>query len=101
MPHRPAATTAGSPLDRIVTAVRAWEAVPVDRRQAREVRRRRTTNAKRVVVDQAKRAVMVRFGVDSHIALGILAAWARGLGIPLDRLAQAVVNGVPRRSASP
>ena len=100
MAHQSAAVD-GSPLDRIVAAVRAWEAVPVDRSQARDVRRRRQMNAKRVVVEQAKRAVMVRFEVDAHVAFGILAAWARGLDIPLDRLSRALVHGENRGEASP
>jgi len=100
MAHQSAAVD-GSPLDRIVAAVRAWEAVPVDRSQAHDVRRRRQMNAKRVVVEQAKRAVMVRFEVDAHVAFGILAAWARGLDIPLDRLSRALVHGENRGEASP
>jgi hypothetical protein len=47
----------------------------------------------RVVVDQAKGAVMLRYGVNSHVAFGILACWSRGLDIPLDQLAHALAHG--------
>jgi hypothetical protein len=100
MPHQ-SATTVGTPLDRIVAAVRAWDAVPGVSGQSREARRRRRRNSRRALVDQAKSAVMLQYGVNSHVALGMLARWARGLDIPIERLARALVASAPRDEASP
>jgi hypothetical protein len=41
------------------------------------------------------------YGVNSHVALGMLARWSRGLDIPIERLARALVDGAPRDEASP
>lgn len=100
MPHQ-SATTDGTPLDRIVVAVRAWDAVPGGSGQSREARRRRRRNSKRALVEQAKGAVMLQYGVNSHVALGMLARWARGLDIPIERLAKALVDGALKDEASP
>jgi ANTAR domain len=92
--------TNGSPLDRIVAAVRTWDAMGAADSPTSAARRRRTRYSTRAVVEQAKGAVMLRYGVESHVALGILACWARGLDIPFARLAQAVVDGVTEEGGS-
>ena len=90
----------GSPLDRIVAAVRTWDTMGADGSPTLARRRRRRSSSTRAVVEQAKGAVMLRYGVEPHVALGILACWARGLDIPFDKLARAVVDGVTEESAS-
>ena len=99
MSSQPVATN-GSPLDRIVAAVRTWDAMGADGNPTTAARRRRRRYSTRAVVEQAKGAVMLRYGVESHVALGILACWARGLDIPFEKLAQAVVDGVTEESGS-
>ena len=92
--------TNGSPLDRIVAAVRTWDEMGADSSPTSAARRRRRRYSTRAVVEQAKGAVMLRYGVESHVALGILACWARGLDIPFEKLAQAVVDGVTEEGGS-
>lgn len=99
MSSQPVATN-GSPLDRIVAAVRTWDAMGADGSPSSAARRRRRRYSTRAVVEQAKGAVMLRYGVESHVALGILACWARGLDIPFEKLAQAVVDGVTEECAA-
>ena len=65
--------TNGSPLDRIVAAVRTWDTMAGDGGTTMAGRRRRRRSSTRAVVEQAKGAVMLRYGVESHVAMGILA----------------------------
>jgi ANTAR domain len=91
----------GSPLDRIVAAVRTWDTMGADGSPSLATRRRRRrSSSTRAVVEQAKGAVMLRYGVEPHVALGILACWARGLDIPFGKLAQAVVDGVTEEDSA-
>ena len=92
MYHHPVAMD-GSPLERIVAAVRGWDDAPVDPGHWTGLRGA-DVDPGRVVIEQAKGAVMFRYGVNSHVALGILACWSRGLDIPIGRLAEALAHGV-------
>jgi hypothetical protein len=72
--------------------VRCWDDASIEPDYGSGLRGR-GVHGERVVVDQAKGAVMLRYGVNSHVAFGILACWSRGLDIPLDQLAHALAHG--------
>ena len=52
------------------------------------------------VVNQAKGAVMLRYGVGSPVALAVLVRWSRGVGSSLERSAQTLVSDLRGVSSS-
>ncbi len=44
-------------------------------------------------LERAKGAVMFQYGVNSHIALAMLARWSRSADVPITTLASALVEG--------
>ena len=96
----PSVAVDGSHLARIVASVRCWDDASTDPDYGSGLRGR-SGDGERVVIDQAKGAVMLRYGVNSHVALGILVCWSRGLDIPLDQLAHALAHGSSAARGSP
>jgi ANTAR domain len=82
----------GTPLDRLVNSVRAWDKIPVSPPQQRGPRRSRI-DQDQITLERAKGAVMLRYGVNSHVAFAMIARWARTAEIPITTLATALVNG--------
>jgi hypothetical protein len=62
----------GTPLDRLVTSVRAWDKVPHPYQPDRPG---------------------LRYGVNSHVALAMIARWSRIAEIPIMTLAATLVAG--------
>lgn len=79
----------GTPLDRLVIAVRAWDKVPpLPQRE-----RRAWGDQDQVTLERAKGAVMFHYGVGSHVAFAMIARWSRTAEVPLVTMAAAVVDG--------
>ncbi len=82
------------PLDRLVRAVLAWEDV-ADAGSARRDEHHSIT------VERAKGAVMLRYGVNSHVALAMLLRWARDADVPITEVSAALVDGAVRGGRLP
>jgi len=52
-----------------------------------------TIEADLAVVEQAKGALMLRYGITCHEALALLLAWSREMGTTPHAVAQAMMNG--------
>jgi hypothetical protein len=52
------------------------------------------TESNRAVVEQAKGAIMLRYGVSSYESLAAMARWAREAHVPLEEVAHALVKGI-------
>lgn len=48
----------------------------------------------RAVIEQAKGALMLRYGISSHEAFALLLTWSRDSGTTLHTLADTLVNGI-------
>ena len=79
----------GTPLDRLVIAVRARDKIPPMPRPAP----RPGVDHDRATLERAKGAVMFRYGVNSHIAFAMIARWSRSADVPITSLAYALVEG--------
>lgn len=51
-------------------------------------------HAKLALIEQAKGALMLHYGVDSHQALAVLAEWARTSHTPLPTIAHTLLRGI-------
>ncbi len=60
----------------------------------RDTPRRATSDPGRVVVEQAKGALMLRYGISSYEALTILTGWARDAEVGLQRVARLLMTGI-------
>jgi hypothetical protein len=85
------------PLERLVHAVLAWDLVPST--NARSAAAPREQDA--VTVDRAKGAIMLRYGVNSHVAMAMLARWARDTQATTADVSRALVDGVVRSGRLP
>lgn len=56
-----------------------------------------TIEGDRAVVEQAKGALMLRYGITSHEALALLLAWSREMGTTLHAIAHALMDGACQR----
>jgi hypothetical protein len=48
----------------------------------------------RTLIEQAKGALMMRYGVDSHQAFAVMLRWSRTTGTPVPVLAHTLLHGV-------
>ena len=69
----------GTPLDRLLASMGALDEVP--------------NEPERITLERAKGAVMLRYGVNSHVAFAMIARWAHGAEIPIMTLAATLVAG--------
>lgn len=89
---------AGAPLDRLVQSLLAWDSLPFVTLPGPRTRRR--IEPDQIVLERAKGAVMLRYGVNSHVAFAMLSRWSRAAGVSLATLANELVqatlsHGVP------
>lgn len=54
----------------------------------------RAIDAHRAVIEHAKGALMVRYGIDSHQAFAVLVRWSHVTRIPVHTIAGALVHGI-------
>lgn len=54
----------------------------------------REVDARPTVVEQAKGALMLHYGIDSHQALAVLVGWARTSRTPVVQIAHALLRGI-------
>lgn len=54
----------------------------------------RATEAGTARIEQAKGALMMRYGVDSHQALAVLVHWAQVTGTPVPTIAHTLMHGI-------
>jgi hypothetical protein len=54
----------------------------------------RAIDAHRPVVEHAKGALMLRYGIDSHQAFAVLVRWARVTHTPVHTVAETLVHGI-------
>jgi hypothetical protein len=59
------------------------------------------TESNRAVVEQAKGALMLRYGVSSYESLAAMARWAREAHVPLEEVAHALVKGICQGRVTP
>lgn len=59
------------------------------------------TESDRAVVEQAKGAIMLRYGVSSYESLAAMARWAREAQVPLEEVAHALVKGICQGRVTP
>ena len=52
------------------------------------------TDANPVLIEQAKGALMLHYGVDSHQAFAVLLGWARTSGTPVTTIAHTLLRGI-------
>lgn len=52
------------------------------------------SDAKRALVEQAKGALMLHYGVDSHQAFAVLVGWARRSRTPVPTVAHTLLRGI-------
>lgn len=52
------------------------------------------TDANPVLIEQAKGALMLHYGVDSHQAFAVLLGWARSSGTPVTTIAHTLLRGI-------
>ena len=52
------------------------------------------TDTNPALIEQAKGALMLHFGIDSHQALAVLVGWARTSGIPVPTIAHTLLRGI-------
>jgi hypothetical protein len=57
----------------------------------------RVLEAHRLVVEQAKGALMMRYGLDPYQAFAVLVRWARVTHVPVVSLAEVLVHGICER----
>lgn len=55
----------------------------------------------RVVVEQAKGAIMLRYGVSSYEALAAMARWAREAHVTIEDVAHALIKGICQGRVTP
>jgi hypothetical protein len=92
--RRPRDGAGPGPLDRLVHAVVAWDKVP--RRCAAA-----PVEQDSVTVDRAKGAIMLRYGVNSHVAMAMITRWARDTHLSVAVVARALVEGAVRSGRLP
>lgn len=84
----------GTPLDRLVVSVRAWNKLSAAPEQ--RAPRRGPVDRERITLERAKGAVMLRYGVNSHVAFAMISRWSRVAEIPIATLCAALVDGAVR-----
>ena len=52
------------------------------------------TGDRRLVIEHAKGALMLRYGIDSHQAFAVLLRWARATQTPVQTVAHTLVHGI-------
>lgn len=79
--------------DSLLEALRRWREID---RSATEpvVAGLRVIDANRAVVERAKGALMLRYGIDSHQAFALLVRWARATRTPVTTIAQTLLCGI-------
>lgn len=82
----------GTPLDRLVQSVQTvGEGATLPRRVL--ARRPRRIEQDHTTREHAKAVVMLRYGVNSHEALAMLAGWSRTAGVSVTTLVGALIDG--------
>ncbi len=85
--------TARLPSQHMVDSLRRWQ--DADRAAAEPlVPGVRVLEAHRTVIEHAKGALMLRYGIDSHQGFAVLVRWARASHTPVVTVADALVHGV-------
>lgn len=79
--------------DSLLDALHEWREVD---RSANEsvVAGLRVSDANRTVVERAKGALMLRYGIDSHQAFALLVRWSRVTRTPVTTIAQTLLRGI-------
>lgn len=54
----------------------------------------RAVDANRAIVERAKGALMLRYGIDSHQAFAVMVRWARVTRTPVTVIAQTLMRGI-------
>jgi hypothetical protein len=78
----------------LLEALRRWRAADRSASAGPLVPGLRLIDANRVVVEQAKGALMLRYGIDSHQAFALLARWSRATKTPVPTLADTLLHGI-------
>ena len=91
--HSHSAAGAG-PGERLVRSLELWRDADRMAGTAQPLAGSRHLEAHRVLIEHAKGALMLRYGLDSHQAFAVLVRWARVTQLPVVGLAEALVHGI-------
>jgi len=89
--------TSPDPTDRLVASLGQWREDRTSTALRRGVADRRKIDASRTVIDQAKGALMLRYGIGSHQAFAVMVRWSQDTETDLPALAYTLVHGICQR----
>ena len=102
---RTAATGVRPPDGRLADSLELWRDADRTTDTGAVVAGSRVLEAHRGVVEHAKRALVLRYGIDSHQAFAVMVRWARVSHTPVVGIAEGLVSGVgdggPRTRSRP
>ena len=78
----------------LLEALRRWRAADRSAAAGSPVPGLRLIDANRVVVEHAKGALMLRYGIDSHQAFAVMVRWSRVTRTPVPTLAHTLLHGI-------
>ncbi len=90
LPHADARQTT----ERLLDSLKHWHVADLTAAPTPLVPELRAINANRAVVEQAKGALMLRYGLDSHQAFAVLVRWARETHTPVHTIAHTLIHGI-------
>jgi hypothetical protein len=94
MPVSHSAAGAADPGDRLASSLELWRDADRLAGTAQPAAGSRLLEAHRVLIEHAKGALMLTYGIDSHQAFAVLVRWARVTQLPVVSLAEALVHGI-------
>ena len=84
----------GPTSDRLVASLRQWRDADLLAPTDLLDREQRAIEAHRALIEQAKGALMMRYGLDSYQAFAVLVRWARITHTPVHTIAGTLVRGI-------
>ena len=94
MPVTHSLTSAADPGERLADSLELWRDADRIADIAQPAAGARHLEAHRVLIEHAKGALMLRYGIDCHQAFAVLVRWARVTQLPVVGLAEALVHGI-------
>ena len=91
--HRPHAD-ARRTTERLLDSLNQWHATDLGAAPQPLVPELRAVDARRAEIEQAKGALMLRYGLDSHQAFAVLVHWARETHTTVHTIAHTLIHGI-------
>jgi hypothetical protein len=80
--------------DRLLESLRQWRDADISGAPEPFVRDLRAIDANRAVIEHAKGALMLRYGIDSYQAFAVMVRWSHLTRIPVHTIAHTLVHGI-------